>query len=98
MLARHVERYTAKNSFDYFIHKDLGGFLRRELDLYLKSEVLNVDDLTPGDAERLRRALARMRAVRHVGGEDRRLPWRSSRTSRSACGSRRSSCWKRSGA
>ena len=66
VLAKHIERYTAKNSFDYFIHKDLGGFLRRELDLYLKTEVLNLDDLALGDTERLRRALARMRAVRHV--------------------------------
>ena len=30
MLAKHIERYTAKNSFDYFIYKDLGGFLRRD--------------------------------------------------------------------
>ncbi len=66
LLAKHIARYTAKNSFDYFIHKDLGGFLRREFDLYLKTEVLNLDDLAAGDADRLRRALARMRAVRHV--------------------------------
>ena len=58
--------YTVKNSFDYFIHKDLGGFLSRELDLYLKSEVLNLDDLALGEAARLNRALARTRAVRHV--------------------------------
>ena len=67
LLAKHIARYTAKNSFDYFIHKDLGGFLRRELDLYLKTEVLNVDDLSLGETDRLRRVLARMRAVRHVG-------------------------------
>ena len=66
VLDKHLAAYTAKNSFDYFIHKDLGGFLRRELDFYLKSEVLNLDDLTMGDAARLNRALARMRAVRHV--------------------------------
>ena len=66
LLAKHVERYTAKNSFDYFIHKDLGRFLTRELDLYLKTEVLDLDDLALGDTDRLRRALARMRAVRHV--------------------------------
>ena len=69
VLARHIERYTARNSFDYFVHKDLGGFLERELDLYLKSEVLNLDDLALGDADRLRRALGRMRAVRHVAGK-----------------------------
>ena len=48
LLARHVDRYTAKNTFDYFIHKDLGGFLRRELDLYLNTDVLNLDDLERG--------------------------------------------------
>ena len=66
LLAKHVDRYTAKNSFDYFIHKDLGGFLRRELDLYLNTDVLNLDDLERGDAARLDRALARVRATRHV--------------------------------
>lgn len=67
LLAKHVERYTAKNSFDYFIHKDLGGFLQRELDLYLNTEVLNLDDLTAGDTLRLDRALARVRVIRAVG-------------------------------
>ena len=69
LLAKHVDRYTAKNSFDYFIHKDLGGFLRQELDLYLNTEVLNLDDLEQGDAPRLDRALARVRAMRYVGGK-----------------------------
>ncbi len=69
LTAKHVERYTAKNSFDYFIHKDIGGFLRRELDLYLNTEALNLDDLEQGDAPRLDRALARVRAVRHIGGK-----------------------------
>ena len=66
VLDKHLAAYTAKNSFDYFIHKDLGGFLRRELDFYLKSDVLNLDDLALGDAARLDRALGRIRAVRHV--------------------------------
>ena len=66
VLDKHLAAYTAKNSFDYFIHKDLGGFLRRELDLYLKTDVLNLDDLAAGDTLRLQRALARTRAVRHV--------------------------------
>ena len=66
LLAKHIERYTTKNSFDYFIHKDLNGFLTRELDIYLKQEVLNLDDLERGDSERLERVLAQMRAIRHV--------------------------------
>ena len=66
-LDRHLTAYTAKNSFDYFIHKDLGGFLRREFDLYLKMEVLSLDDFEPGDAAGVRRAVARMTAVRALG-------------------------------
>ena len=44
VLEKHLARYTEKNSTDYFIHKDLGGFLRRELDFYIKNEMLNLDD------------------------------------------------------
>ena len=69
LLSKHVDRYTAKNSFDYFIHKDLGGFLRRELDIYLNTDVLSLDDLERGDVARLDRALARVRAIRHVGNK-----------------------------
>lgn len=36
LLERHLNRYTARNTYDYFIHKDLGKFLRRELDFYIK--------------------------------------------------------------
>ena len=66
LLDKHFGVYTARNSFDYFIHRDLGGFLRRELDFYLQNEVLNLDDLAVGDAARLNRALARTCAVRQV--------------------------------
>src|SRR5579885_2252043 len=38
LLEKHLTDYTARNTFDYFIHKDLGGFLRRELDFYIKNE------------------------------------------------------------
>ena len=44
LLSRYVTQYTASNTMDYFIHKDLSGFLRRELDFYLKNEVLKLDD------------------------------------------------------
>ena len=42
-LEAHLRRYAARNTFDYFIHKDLGGFLRRELDFYIKNEVMHLD-------------------------------------------------------
>lgn len=45
LLEKHLTTYTQKNTADYFIHKDLGGFLQRELDFYAKNEVMNLDDL-----------------------------------------------------
>ena len=64
LLEKHLTDYTAKNSFDYFIHKDLGGFLRRELDFYIKNEVLHIDDL---DAQLINSQLAIVRAIKQVG-------------------------------
>ncbi len=66
LLFKHIQQYAAKNSFDYFIHKDLNGFLNRQLDFYISSEVLNLDDLALGDSARLFRAFVQMRAIRHV--------------------------------
>ena len=45
LLDRYLEQYTARNTEDYFIHKNLGAFLRRELEFYVKNEILNVSDL-----------------------------------------------------
>lgn len=64
LLEKHLTDYTAKNSFDYFIHKDLGGFLRRELDFFIKNEVLHIDDL---DAQFINSQLTIVRAIKQVG-------------------------------
>lgn len=45
LLEKHLFDYTTKNTADYFIHKDLEAFLCRELDFYIKNEVMNLDDV-----------------------------------------------------
>ena len=45
LLLKKLNHYTRKNKYDFFIHKNLKGFLQRELDYYIKSELINVDDL-----------------------------------------------------
>lgn len=45
LLLKKLHQYTRSNKYDFFIHKDLRGFFRRELDFYIKSELINVDDL-----------------------------------------------------
>ena len=44
-LKKHLRAYTRGNTADFFIHKDLGGFLTRELDFYLKNEVVQLNSL-----------------------------------------------------
>lgn len=64
VLEKHLTKYTNSNSFDYFIHKDLGGFLKRELDIYIKNEVLNLSNLNPTD---LANQIAEINAMKEVG-------------------------------
>ncbi|BBG83443.1 site-specific DNA-methyltransferase [Aeromonas hydrophila] len=67
LLEKHLTHYTTKNAADYFIHKDLGGFLRRELDFYIKNEVMNLDDVqtagTFADIEKSLRMIQCLRAI-----------------------------------
>jgi adenine-specific DNA-methyltransferase len=66
LLEKHLTDYTARNTFDYFIHKDLGGFLRRELDFYIKNEVMHLDDIESETAPRVEQYLAKIKAIRRI--------------------------------
>ena len=66
LLLRYVTRFTARNTMDYFIHKDLGSFLQRELDFYIKNEVVRLDDLEAADAPRVEGYLAKVRVLRKI--------------------------------
>ncbi len=67
VLEKHLSGYTARNTFDYFIHKDLGGFLRRELDFFLKSEVLHIDDLDTENERRVEQYLSKLKVIKRIG-------------------------------
>ena len=69
VLEKHLKAYVAKNTFDYFIHKDLGGFLNRELDFFIKNEIMHLDDLDTDDERRAESYLAKVRAVKRIGKE-----------------------------
>jgi len=66
-LAYHLNRYAAENTRDFFVHKDLKGFLSRELDYYLKAEVLRLEDINFDDPIHTRRAAARIKTMRSIG-------------------------------
>lgn len=67
LLEKHLKGYVAKNTFDYFIHKDLRGFLTRELDFYIKSEVMHLEDLDTDSEARVETYLAKIKAIKRVG-------------------------------
>ena len=69
LLAKYINQYTAKNTMDYFIHKDLGGFLRRELDFYIKNEVMRLDDIENAEAPAVESYLAKIKVLRKIAGK-----------------------------
>lgn len=69
VLAKHLKGYSDRNTFDYFIHKDLGGFLRRELDFYIKNEVMHLDDVENETAPRVEQYLSKIKVIRRIAGK-----------------------------
>ena len=65
LLLYHLNRFTAKNTKDYFIHKDLNKFLSEQLDYFIKAEVLSIETL---EKERfLDKHIIRAKVVREIG-------------------------------
>ncbi len=69
LLRKYLNKYTMRNTTDYFIHKDLGGFLRRELDFYIKNEVLRIDDIESNEPPIVQNFLKRIKLLRALGGQ-----------------------------
>lgn len=67
-LEHHLRHYTRRNTSDFFIHKDLEGFLSRELDFYLKNEVLNLDEVEAAGEDHAEGWFQTMRVIRSVAG------------------------------
>lgn len=68
-LEHHLRHYTRRNTSDFFIHKDLKGFLSRELDFYLKNELLNLDEMEAAGEDHVEGWFQTMRVVRSVAGQ-----------------------------
>ena len=64
LLRRRLTHFTKKNTTDYFVHKNLGPFLRQELEFFIRDQVVHEADLE-GDFEAKRRML---RVFRKLAG------------------------------
>ncbi len=69
LLDVYLKRYFARNTADYFIHKDLGGFLRRELDFYIKNEMIALDDVAAAQPETVAKWLGKVQVFRKIANE-----------------------------
>lgn len=65
-LEKHLRRYVNKNTCDFFIHKNLRGFLNHELEFFIKNEVLDLDEMELMDEQQLRRNMAKAKAIRGI--------------------------------
>ncbi|MEI8246326.1 MAG: site-specific DNA-methyltransferase [Lentisphaerota bacterium] len=69
-LEKALTDYVSKNTADYFIHKDLGKFLSRELDFYIKNEMMNLDDIQHIKAfKEIEKNLKMIQCMRFIAGE-----------------------------
>ena len=62
-LAKQASRFVRKNTSDFFVHPQLGEFLRGELEVYLKHEFVQVWDAPDAELPRMR---AKFNLVRQI--------------------------------
>ncbi len=70
-IRRWLNRFMARNQSDFFIHKRLKEALTEDLDIFIKTEVLDVDQLLAGATQQTdlpKRAMKVARIVREIGG------------------------------
>jgi len=67
VLEKHLLKFTRKITSDFFIHKDLKGFLERELDYFIKTEVLDVESFDTEKERYFDRHLTRAKVVKNIG-------------------------------
>ena len=68
-LGHHMRQYVRRNNSDFFIHKDLPGFLNRELDFFLKNEVLNLDNLVAAGQDLTEGWFQQIRLTKAIGSQ-----------------------------
>ena len=66
VLDKNLYKFTTSNKSDYFIHKNLKQFLTRELDFYIKNEVLGLEDIKRLGKEDLDRYLLKAKVIYNI--------------------------------
>ncbi|GAH71705.1 unnamed protein product, partial [marine sediment metagenome] len=69
IIEKKLYHYTRRNTSDYFIHKDLKKFLEQELDFYIKSEVVNIEDINKLDVGELQKYGLKIKVIKNVANK-----------------------------
>lgn len=66
LLEKHLSRYVERNKTDYFVHKNLKSFLERELDFYIKNEIMDLDEIETFENKQEKLGNAKIKAIREI--------------------------------
>jgi len=69
LLEKHLNSYVERNTRDFFIHKNLKGFLESELDFYLKNEMWSLSDLEAADGNGAKILAAKAKAIHNIAAK-----------------------------
>jgi adenine-specific DNA-methyltransferase len=67
LLMKHLTRFTRRNTSDFFIHKNLRRFLQEELEFFIKSQCLLLEELLAQEGNLTHQHILRARVVRKIG-------------------------------
>ena len=67
IIEKHLYKYTRKITSDFFIHKNLKEFLERELDYFIKTEVLDIEVFDTEKERYFDRHITRSKVVKNIG-------------------------------
>jgi adenine-specific DNA-methyltransferase len=66
IIEKKLIQFTRRNTSDYFIYKDLKNFLERELDFYIKTEVVNIEDVSKLDVSELQKYSLKIKVIKNI--------------------------------
>ena len=66
LMEKHLNAYVDRNTKDFFIHKDLKGFLSKEIEFYINNEVLNLIELETTNQSSIKLLSAKIKAIRNI--------------------------------
>lgn len=66
ILEKYLLKFVKKNTTDYFIHKNLRSFLERELEFFIKNEILDLAEMEKMDDSQLKFEMIKSKCISSI--------------------------------